>query len=324
MQLTFSALAGLAAALLAPAAWAQELGADAPPSDQPPALTVTQDYEPSPAIWKLADEDTTIYLFGTFHLLPDGFRWRSAELDRVVGEADELVLETSDADEEAGSQDLMLQMLSGIEGRVPTSQRLSPEAGRKWLALADLTGTPPAIFDRMPPILAIMAVGLGQLDQMGSVRENGVETALQADFAAAGKPIGSIEDSADVFANVLAIDEDLLLAELEQDLLTWDGENPETFFLGEGMEANGLDLALEHRWAQGEPIDDLDFGDGEFGVLFEKVLLEDRNRAWAGWLDERLDRPGTVLVAVGAGHLSGPKSVQVMLAERGLAAERLD
>ncbi|GAA3796928.1 TraB/GumN family protein [Qipengyuania pelagi] len=324
MQLAFSVLAGLAAALLAPAAWAQDLDADVLSRHKQPAPAVTQDYEPSPAIWKLADEDTTIYLFGTFHVLPDGFRWRSAELDRVVGEADELVLETSDADGEAESQDLMVRMLSGIEKRVPTSQRLSPEAGEKWLALAKLTGTPPAVFDRMPPILAIMAVGLGQLDAMGSVRENGVETALQNEFAAAGKPIGSIENSADVFANVLAIDEDLLLAELEEDLIAWDGEDPEGFFLGEGTEADGLDLALEHRWAQGEPIDDLDFGDGEFGVLFEKVLLEDRNRAWAEWLDGRLDRPGTVLVAVGAGHFSGPKSVQVMLAERGLAAERLD
>ena len=225
MQLAFSVLAGLAAALLAPAAWAQDLDTDALSRHKQPAPAVTQDYEPSPAIWKLADEDTTIYLFGTFHVLPDGFRWRSAELDRVVGEADELVLETSDADGEAESQDLMVRMLSGIEKRVPTSQRLSPEAGEKWLALAKLTGTPPAVFDRMPPILAIMAVGLGQLDAMGSVRENGVETALQNEFAAAGKPIGSIENSSDVFANVLAIDEDLLLAELEEDLTAWDGED---------------------------------------------------------------------------------------------------
>ena len=324
MQLTFSVLAGLAAALLAPAAWAQELDADTLSRNERPALTVTQDYAPNPAIWKLADEDTTIYLFGTFHLLPDGFLWRSPKLDSVIEDADELVLETSDADGAAGSQDLMVRMLSGIEKRVPTSQRLSPETGRKWLTLAKLTGTPPAIFDRMPPILAIMAVGLGQLDQMGSARKNGVETALQNEFTAAGKPIGSIENSADVFAKVLAIDEDLLLAELEEDLIAWDGEDPENFFLGEGQNADGLDLALEHRWAQGEPIDDLDFGDGEFGALFEKVLLEDRNRAWAEWLDERLDRPGTVLVAVGAGHFFGPKSVQVMLAERGLAAERLD
>ena len=91
MQLTFSVLVGLAAALLAPAAWAQDLDADILSRNERSALTVTQDYEPSPAIWKLADEDTTIYLFGTFHLLPDGFLWRSPELDGVVEEADELV-----------------------------------------------------------------------------------------------------------------------------------------------------------------------------------------------------------------------------------------
>ena len=131
MQLTFSVLAGLAAALLAPAAWAQDLDADTLSRNERPALTVTQDYDPNPAIWKLADEDTTIYLFGTFHLLPDGFLWRSPELDGVIEDADELVLETSDADGAAGSQELMVRMLSGIEKRIPTSQRLSPEAGRK-------------------------------------------------------------------------------------------------------------------------------------------------------------------------------------------------
>jgi len=55
-----------------------------------------------------------------------------------------------------------------------------------------------------------------------------------------------------------------------------------------------------------------------------KQLLDRRNRAWAGWLEQRLAQPGTVLVAVGAGHLAGRNSVQEMLAARGLAAERLD
>ena len=115
-----------------------------------------------------------------------------------------------------------------------------------------------------------------------------------------------------------------VLAQLETDLIAWNGEDSESFFLGDGEDADGLDLALEHEWAKGEEIDDLDFGEGEFGVLFEKILLEDRNRAWAGWLDKRLDRPGIVLVAVGAGHFFGPTSVQAMLAERGLSAERID
>ena len=325
MHRFFAFSAGIAAALMAPSAWAQDTHAKAVGSGEAPAApSFVQDYDPKPAIWKLADEDTTIYLFGTFHVLPDGFRWRSARFDSILEDADELVIETSDADSEAGSQALMVRVLSEMKDRVPTSQRLSSEAGEKWLALAKLTDMPPAIFDRMPPMLAIMAAGVGQLDIMGLDSENGVETILQSEFAKAGKPIGSIEDSNDVLTNILAIDEELLLAELETDLVAWNGEDVESFFLGEGEDPEGLDLALEHNWAKGEEIDDLDFGESEFGVLFDKVLLEDRNRAWAEWLDKRLDRPGTVLVAVGAGHFFGPTSVQAMLAERGLSAERLD
>jgi uncharacterized protein YbaP (TraB family) len=35
-----------------------------------------------------------IYLLGTVHVLPEGFRWRSARIDAIAAEADELVLET--------------------------------------------------------------------------------------------------------------------------------------------------------------------------------------------------------------------------------------
>ena len=54
-----------------------------------------------------------------------------------------------------------------------------------------------------------------------------------------------------------------------------------------------------------------------------EVLLTGRNRTWAEWLDVRLDQPGTVFVAVGAGHLAGAGSVQEQLAARGIAATRL-
>ena len=38
----------------------------------------------SPAMWKVADADTTIYLFGTIHLLPKGTAWRSAAFDKAA------------------------------------------------------------------------------------------------------------------------------------------------------------------------------------------------------------------------------------------------
>jgi uncharacterized protein YbaP (TraB family) len=54
-----------------------------------------------------------------------------------------------------------------------------------------------------------------------------------------------------------------------------------------------------------------------------QLLLTDRNARWADWIAARLDKPGTVFVAVGAGHLAGSDSVQAMLAKKGLRAERV-
>ena len=54
-----------------------------------------------------------------------------------------------------------------------------------------------------------------------------------------------------------------------------------------------------------------------------RFLITDRNRTWAGWIQERMARPGTVFLAVGAAHLSGSESVQGLLRGHGLRAERV-
>ncbi|MDX1703532.1 MAG: TraB/GumN family protein, partial [Altererythrobacter ishigakiensis] len=52
-------------------------------------------------------------------------------------------------------------------------------------------------------------------------------------------------------------------------------------------------------------------------------LLYKRNRNWADWIDTRLDEPGTVFIAVGAGHLAGDKSVQEYLKAREIETVRV-
>src|SRR5512138_1544739 len=37
-----------------------------------------------PALWAVADADTTVYLFGTIHLLPEKYQWRTPAFDRAV------------------------------------------------------------------------------------------------------------------------------------------------------------------------------------------------------------------------------------------------
>ncbi|RZL56533.1 MAG: TraB/GumN family protein, partial [Sphingomonas sp.] len=54
-----------------------------------------------------------------------------------------------------------------------------------------------------------------------------------------------------------------------------------------------------------------------------EVPRTDRNARWATWIKQRMARPGTVFIAVGAGHLAGPESVQAQLAKLGVKAERV-
>jgi uncharacterized protein YbaP (TraB family) len=68
---------------------------------------------------------------------------------------------------------------------------------------------------------------------------------------------------------------------------------------------------------------DLEAEPGFPPALFD-VLVRKRNAAWTAWLEERLKKPGTLLFAVGAGHLAGRESVQAMLARRGLRVKRID
>jgi uncharacterized protein YbaP (TraB family) len=53
------------------------------------------------------------------------------------------------------------------------------------------------------------------------------------------------------------------------------------------------------------------------------ALLTRRNYNWSQWIERRMTQPGTVMIAVGAGHLAGEGSVQQYLQSRGYKVKRL-
>ncbi len=55
-----------------------------------------------------------------------------------------------------------------------------------------------------------------------------------------------------------------------------------------------------------------------------RMMFTERNERWADWIRARMQTPGTVFVAVGAGHLAGKDSVLVQLAERGIPSARVN
>ena len=51
-----------------------------------------------PALWRIADADSEIWLFGTSHMLPPEARWRGPVVDAAFAAAEEFVTETDMSD----------------------------------------------------------------------------------------------------------------------------------------------------------------------------------------------------------------------------------
>ena len=281
-----------------------------------PAAKVFQNYEPRPAIWLISDADTKIYLFGTIHMLPPGFKWRSAALERVVKEAGELVVETYDPPEAAEESDAKFMEYVILKEPVPILGRVPAERRQALSAAIEKSGLNVEVVSQLRTWAAAIMLGLSQMLQgwgvEGPDEAPGVEDALEEDFRKARKPILSVERP-EVGLEVLNA-----LSEKEQVSLLVDTLEDKPSLAGP---SDGEDDRL---WAMGRFEEEYaKFVEEMPSVLFDG-LVRKRNAAWTEWLIDRMSKPGVVLFAVGAGHLAGDVSVQQMLEKRGQKVQRFD
>jgi len=301
----------LIAALLtfAPAAFAEP---------QAPATTTTA--TPRPAIWLLEDEDTKIYLFGTTHVFPASLRWRSAALDRVIAQADELVMETPDAsDEEMDTSERMFgPMMMGKS--IPILERVSPNVRPALRAALEATRVPMEFYDSLHT-WAVAFLLTGFQATQGAVQEDGAAPGEEVALSGAEEQLGALfRRSKRPISGVETVDQQIgFFASL-----TPAGQRRflEMTVMGGDPAAPTIDM-VGTAWVQGN-VEAIATEMAAMPPDLYDVLLTRRNRNWTQWLVQRLQRPGTVLFAVGAGHLAGPESVQRMLAARGLQARRID
>jgi uncharacterized protein YbaP (TraB family) len=240
-----------------------------------------------PALWVVNDGDTIIYLFGTFHALDGKQDWFEQAVKTAFSESDQLMLET-----------------------------LVPEPGGKSAPV------PPPVLSHQPRQVVTLAPSASSLlassrTVMNAGHTQGMSTNLGADAVLrhaaeeVGKPVGGLES----FQFQLAMFNSLPDAP--------KAAAPDA----KSIQALAQMLAqLETAWNRG----DLD----SFAPMLMqmraqspetyKTMFVERNARWAHWIADRLKMPGTVFVAVGAGHLSGPDSVQNQLAALGVKAARIN
>lgn len=285
------------ALLLAPPATAQQAAAPAPATDAPAAV------DADPALWVVKDADTTIYLFGTVHVLKPGLSWFDEGVKKAFDESQEVTLEIPlPSDEEA--QAAVLSRAVDPDGP-PLTEKLHAEKRAAYEAGLTSLGVPPAAFEKLYPWFVGVTLGQLVLQKAGYNPASGAERTIDAAAKAAGKPVTGLEtlnQQLDYFATLPEADQ---IAFLEQGIDD----------LPEG--AKRIDEMVAD-WSKGDPEALAEVMNRDINKLpnLYKVLLTDRNTRWADWIAARMKQPGTVFIAVGAAHLAGKDSVQLMLNSR--------
>ena len=274
----------------------------------PPAVAATA----KPALWEVSDPDTTIYLFGTIHLLPENYAWKTRAIDRAIARSDTLYVETIVDPRNPHTLAAELARLGFSRGLPPLANRINPAKRPLLEAAIAKTGVPRPIFDQMETWAAAFTLLGVQFKELGLKGEHGVEEALRTAFAAAGKPVGQLETNSEQLGFFDTLPESAQRALLEGAI--------------EPSETMSEDFAeMLSGWASGDVeaiAETFNRGLSESPELRD-ALLRRRNYNWSNWIARRLAAPGTVLVAVGAGHLAGDESVQRYLESRGYRVRRL-
>ena len=242
---------------------------------------------PEPAMFVVRDADTTVYLFGTFHALDGDANWFGPSVRGAFEQSNELVLETLLPEGPDAANELRQIM--------PAAQ---PAPSSSFLNTTR------------------MAISAGRLQ--GMQVNNGADMVLRHTAEAEGKTVEGLET-------------------LQLQLNMFNSMPPPTVGTGANAPKAGQPVddrqslseamgAMQSAWKHGDQtvfvrlLDQLQAGSPD---TYRKMFTE-RNARWADWIAARMQTPGTVFVAVGAGHLAGRDSVLVRLAEKGIVSQRVD
>jgi uncharacterized protein YbaP (TraB family) len=250
------------------------------------AMPATAPAQPisEPAMFVVRDADTTIYLFGTFHALDGNERWLDGSIRNAFENSNELVLET-----------LLPEGPNAVQ-QLRQAQPISHASGS---------------------FLATTRIAISASRAEGMQVENGADTVLRHIAESEGKPVEQLET---------------LQFQLNMfNKLPAAGSPPRNAKVGQAVQQEAVeDLSqtmaqMQSAWKRGDQkvfvqmLEQLDQSSPDT----YRMMFTDRNARWADWIAARLQTPGTVFVAVGAGHLAGKDSVLVRLAEKGIESRRI-
>lgn len=295
----------LACALVAASAPMAAIAEDSQESTQ----EITSPPEAEPALWIVQDNDTSIYIFGTLHVLTADTVWLREPVRTLFLTSDQLVIETIvPTDNLASVMQPYLVNPPGEDLRTILSETQFTELEE----LVEPTGLGVDLVNLFRPIYAASLVTGRTIERLQISGSWGVESVLLHIARASGMQIEGLESFETQMGYLLQVPMETQIQMLFDVLRRREA-------------APAAMQALMDGWSAGDVDSVVSILDQEMASYpaFREIMIAGRNRNWAIWIEDRLQRPGQVFLAVGVGHLGGADNLQAVLAQRGIRAERI-
>lgn len=265
-----------------------------------------------PAMWIVKDADSTLYLFGTVHLLPPELNWQRDDMKHALDASGTVFFEIP-SDSAAQIEANVLTTTLGLYG---SGNRLSDNLDSYQLKLLEAAAhngnLEYSTLDSMKPWLAAEFLTVAAAVDAGFSSELSADAALKNRADRSQKNIlyldsieGQIRASADQpnFVQMAVLTETLsqfseIGSDMKQVVQAWSVGN--TPF---------LEKELINAFKMRSPD-------------YYQTLFVDRNMAWAQEFDKFMLGNGTGFAAIGVGHMLGDESVLRQLKEDGYEVRR--
>ncbi|RFB05461.1 TraB/GumN family protein [Parvularcula marina] len=283
--------------------------------DAPKTLAEATEGPSNVAIWKTGDADTTVYMMGTIHILHPDLDWETDAFEAAWAEANAVFFEANVTSPEEVQAASPLIMSEGFytDGRKFADLFTADQREELNEALKEYGLTAEALGNMRPWFASIQLTQLA-MAKAGGDPAAGIEMLLGARASEEGKTQRYFEGLAEQIQIIADVPDEVWaksLIEGVDELSDVEGYFAEMVGLWYDGDADGLAEFMSDGWE-------------ETPELASKLLYE-RNEKWAVKIDRLIEEEeGTFLVAVGAGHLAGAKSVQDYLTQHGHESVRVN
>ncbi|MBN9361111.1 TraB/GumN family protein [Devosia sp.] len=266
----------------------------------------------APALWRVSDGDSSVWLFGSIHILDKDRDWRTEGFDAALAAAEHVYFEiVLDMDAYATITRLSILYGTNRDGR-QLSDYLTTAQQDRLQSFLDEHGLLREQVEPLRPWMAELTLMSASLTSGGLGRQAGVELVLLDEISVDRRR--ELETSETQFRMFAGVPEAVQVESLMRTIESADDPNQALGTLAELWHAGNVEALGEVMNAA--------FGSVDTPIY--KRMLGDRNRRWTTQIAQMLADNDNAMIIVGAGHLAGPVGVPTLLREAGFKVERMD